>query len=606
MKKWISVLLCAVLLSVMLMPSVSAMDFNLIRNKNYKVPLLNAIANVQTVAGGDAEAVMTGENAPGLVLVNIAELTDVTAFMQLCIDNDIVPTFRAADLKEAQKVIDAVEKLACKDVTVISADPAVLKFVRSKKVVVRTGLELALEKDTATSEEAHVIRTTVRSAPATFCVMDAAVASRSLVAELQELAVAVWVKADENDVSVLRAVTSGANGVITANAFETAQLLNAVLEDNAMTRTPVMIGHRGNPTQAPENSLSGFVTAYENGADVFEIDVEITKDGEIIIMHDSSLNRTTNYTGNLSVNDMTLAEIKEYRLKGLDGKVSDEEVPTFREVLETFKDKDCRIFIEFKGYKQENVPAALALVKEYGMEDRVDVISFNSTFLTQTQKEIPGMSTGFLQAPSGATINEYAALETFYSSIINTQAANSTINPANGVISKQYLQVATNRGMTIWPWTYTKSTANMAFLMCPDGVTTDDVQWSKDMLKFIEADSDVTVMPGSAAELSVSGTTYGGAQSDIAAADRIVKVMEGEDVVSVENGVITALSSGTAQVLVGHRTKTAGGTDYVLYAQPVTITVSVFTPVMIAVIIAAAVVLVGAVIIVLVLRKPKK
>ncbi len=603
MKKCLSVLLAVLMLSAMLMTSTSAADSNLIRNKNYDVPLINAIANVQTVAGGDAKDVLEGENAPGIALATVSELSDVMAFVKLCMDNSVVPTFRAADNKEAQKVIDAIEELSCKDVTVISSDPAVLKYVRNKKVIVRTGLELTLEKDELTSKEAHAIRTTVRSAPATFCVIDAAFASRQVVAELQELAVAVWVKAGDTDASILRAITSGANGVITSNAYETAALMNTVFEKNTMTRTPVMIGHRGNPTQAPENSLSSFLTAYENGADVFEIDVEITKDGEIIIMHDSTLNRTTDYTGDQSVNNMTLAEIKEYRLIGLDGKVSDEEVPTFREVLETFKDKDCRIFIEFKGYNQENVPAALALVKEYEMEDRCDVISFNSGFLTQTQKELEGMSTGFLQSPSGATMNELIALETFYSSIVKTQSANSTINPGNGVISEHYLQAATNRGMTVWPWTYSKSSANMAFMQCPDGITTDDVQWSKDMLKYIEADSEVTAMAGSAVELNVTGTTYGRVTSDIAESDRIVKIIEGEDVVSVENGVITATASGTAQVLVGYQAQTTNGTNYVLYAQPVTINVGFFTPMTIAILIAAAVVIVGAVVVVIVLKK---
>ncbi len=604
MIKCVSVLLSLLMLTAMFTTAVSASD-DLVNPVHYDLPLINAIANVQTVAGADAQTVLTGGNAPGIALVNVSELSDVTAFVKLCADNSVVPTFRAVDIKEVQKVVSAIESLSFKDVTVISADPAVLKYARNKKAIIRTGLEITLEKDALTSKEAHAIRTQVRSAPATFCVIDDTYASRQVVAELQELAVAVWVKAGDSDASVIKAVTSGANGIVTASAYDTAALLMQVLEENSMTRTPVMIGHRGNPTQAPENSLSGFLTAYENGADVFEIDVEITKDGEIVIMHDSTLNRTTDYTGELSVNDMTLAEIKTYHLKDKSGKLTDETVPTFREVLEAFKDKDCRIFIEFKGYNQKNVPAALDLVKEHEMEDRVDVISFNANFLTQTQKEIEGMSTGYLQSPSGYTANEEIALAVFYNSIINTNAANSTINPNNSVATEPYLQVATDRGMTVWPWTYSKSTANKAFLLCPDGVTTDDVQWSKDMLKFIEAESTVSASKGKAVPLAIVGTTYGRTTSELSLDECVVSVLEGDEVVSVENGVVTATGNGTAQVLVGYKTQTANGNEYVLYTQPIAVTVGGLTPTMLALIIAAAILLVGAVVVV-VLLKPKK
>ncbi len=607
MKKILSFFL-AVLCLVAMPLATTAADFNTIQNTVYDVPLINTIANVQRVNGADAATVLNGENAPGIALVKASELSDKTAFISLCMEKKAIPALIVADTREASDVISAIEAASCKDVTMISSDPVVLKFIRNKKYTVRTGLQITLEKDTLTSDEAHAIRTTVRSAPATFCVISADNASRQAVSELQELALAVWVDTDDTDVSTIKALTSGANGVITADAYGTAQLINSIFDDNAMTRTPIMIGHRGNPSQAPENSLSGFLKAYENGADVFEVDVEITKDGEIVIMHDSTLNRTTNYKGTATVGDMTLEEIKSYRLLGLQNEITEETVPTFREVLEAFQDKDCRIFVEFKGYKAENVPSAMALVQEYGMEDRVDVISFNSAFLTQTQKEIPGMSTGLLQSPSGNTKNEILARETFYSSIISTNMVNSTINPNQSVMSKHYLQAATDRGMTIWPWTYNANSANMAFLFCPDGVTTDDVQWSKDMLKFIETDTDcVKATPGSEVAITLSATTYGRETSEIASAQRIVKVLDGEEIIQTENGVITATGSGTAHVLFGYKTQTTDGNEYVLYSQPVTIEVSVFTPTLIALLIAGAVLLILAVaVVIFVLVRKKK
>jgi len=66
-KKWIAFALTALLLFSMLMPSVSASEFNLVRSKHYDLPLINAIANVQAVSGQDVRSVLNGDNAPGQV-----------------------------------------------------------------------------------------------------------------------------------------------------------------------------------------------------------------------------------------------------------------------------------------------------------------------------------------------------------------------------------------------------------------------------------------------------------------------------------------------------------------------------------------------------------
>lgn len=606
MKKCMTLVLTVALLTLCAMPAFADIEESLIVNKQYDDPIINAIANVQRVQGDTYKQALEGEENPGVALCEASELESVAAFIQDCSDNRVLPVISVRERKEAEDLIRAVDELGHKDVTVVSDDPSLLKYIRNKKLTVRTGLYVALESDSLTSEDAHAIRTSVRSAPATFCVIDVACASRQVVAELQELAVAVWVEAGDDDVSVLKAITSGANGVISANACETAALMNEWFQENTMTRTPIMIGHRGNPTQAPENSLIGFLTAYENGCDVFELDVEITKDGEIIIMHDNTLNRTTNYKGESTVSQMTLEEIKQYRLLDLEGNVSEETVPTFREVLETFMDKDCRIFVEFKGYNQDNVRGALEIVKEYGMEDRIDVISFNSNFLKETQKEIEGMSTGLLQSPSGIALNALTAVNTFYSSIIATQEVNSTINPGLGVATEAYIQTATDRGMTVWPWTYTKGSANKAFLVCPDGITTDDVQWSKDMPKYIETAQTVTATPGKSVSLSVNGTTYGRETSEIEMSNLIVNVIDGEEVVKVENGELVALENGTARVMFGYQTETPNGSTYVLYTQPVTIEVGDSSPMTFVVIVAIATTVMAVVFVILFVILKKK
>ncbi|MBQ9848984.1 MAG: discoidin domain-containing protein [Clostridia bacterium] len=556
----------------------------LVNNDHEELPLINPIANVQTVSGSNALSVLSSSNAPGSVLLNASELSDINAVIVNCKKNSIIPTFRITTTAQADAIVAAMDTNGFNDVTVISATASHLSYIRGKKSLIRTGLIINLTNGDLTDKEANTIRKTVRSAPATFCVIESDNATRQAVAEIQEFAVAVWVNVkaqagtDAFTVEAIKAVTSGANGVISGSSAALASVVNTHLVDNSLTRTPVMIGHRGNPSQAPENSLSGFIEAYNNGADVFEVDVEITLDKKIIIMHDNTINRTTNYTGTKTVNQMNYAEILNYNLLALDGSVSTEKVPLLTEVLDYFKDKDCKIFIEFKGSNASNVPYTAALLKQYEMEYLVDVISFSSTFITQTQSELPGMSTGFLLAPSISSCKTpETALESLYESLTAAQGINSTINPACGVVwsdGNYYTQAATDRGMTVWPWTYTYSTNDIGFLSGCDGVTTDDMQWVTDMAKSLEAGvSESHILVGQESAMGVYAVSYGGARTEIRTNNLVASVLTGNDCVAVVDGAIVGIKEGTAQVVIGYPTRTTGGKEYVVYTQPITITV---------------------------------
>lgn len=605
-------------------PQRPAKTLTLINNAHEDNNLINAVANVQTVSGADAESVLSSEKKPGILLVKAGEVSDLKSFFKKCVEANVIPTVEVADAAEAENAILAVGAAACKDATMISADAEALALIRSKNAQIRTGLIVDLEKSTLTSKEANEIRKKVRSAPATFCVIESANATRQAVAELQELAVAVWVKvasaadSESFDAEALKAITSGANGIVSSDSGAITVVINKYFEKNSMTRTPIMIGHRGNPSQAPENSLSGYITAYNNGADVFEVDVEITSDGEIIIMHDNTINRTTDYTGTKTIGQMTLAEIKECHLLAKNGSVTQETVPTLREVLEEFQDKDCRVFVEFKGSNANNVAAASKIITELGMEDRVDVISFNANFLKLTREALEGMATGCLLSPKGASGTPEDALESLYAPLSTAQNSFSTINPSNGVASNYFMQAATDRGMTVWPWTYNISNNNGAFLTCPDGITTDDVQWVKNMYKSISA-SDCEIGVGASGDIiTVSGLTYGGETSIIKAEDLIVKVISGGDCIEITDGVINGISEGKATVMFGYKAQTyLNKSEYVLYSQPVTLTVTAptaegnssisnITAIIIAVVVIALIAVAAIVIGVTVSKKKKK
>ena len=115
--------------------------------------------------------------------------------------------------------------------------------------------------------------------------------------------------------------------------FLAAQRAEAIRKDvlNPCLDKVLVVAHRGNWSIAPENSLAAIDSAIRMKVDIVEIDIRKTKDGQLVLMHDDTVDRTTNGTG--KVKDKTLAEIKQLRLKDKDGRLTEHTVPTLEEAL---------------------------------------------------------------------------------------------------------------------------------------------------------------------------------------------------------------------------------------------------------------------------------
>lgn len=102
--------------------------------------------------------------------------------------------------------------------------------------------------------------------------------------------------------------------------------------------TPIISGHRGGMIKGfPENSIATFENTLRHTPAFFEIDPRLTKDGIAVLMHDETLNRTTN--GNGEVSDYTFEELQRFRLKDPEGNVTDYKIPTLKEVIAWSKGK---------------------------------------------------------------------------------------------------------------------------------------------------------------------------------------------------------------------------------------------------------------------------
>ena len=156
---------------------------------------------------------------------------------------------------------------------------------------------------------------------------------------------------------------------------------------------PKIFAHRGANADAPENTMAAFQLALDLGADGIELDVMLSKDHEIVVIHDDTVDRTTDGTG--QVQDMTLAQ-----LKTLDAG-NGEQIPTLDEVLTRFGGK-FQINIELKNYSTifDSLPVDVAhLVSKHQVADSVLISSFNPLNFPRFHRLLPDVPIGMLTFP---------------------------------------------------------------------------------------------------------------------------------------------------------------------------------------------------------------
>lgn len=172
----------------------------------------------------------------------------------------------------------------------------------------------------------------------------------------------------------------------------------------------MVYAHRGASAYAPENTLPAFQLAEEQGADGIELDVHLTKDGELVVIHDEKLDRTTDGVG--LVRDYTLAELKRFCAdNGMPG-FADARIPTLREVLEQVRPGRMLVNIELKTgilWYEGIEKKTLDLVAELGMQDRIIYSSFNHYSIAEVRRLAPEAQTAYLFGDIPCDIEQYAA-----------------------------------------------------------------------------------------------------------------------------------------------------------------------------------------------------
>lgn len=152
----------------------------------------------------------------------------------------------------------------------------------------------------------------------------------------------------------------------------------------------MVIAHRGASANAPENTLAAIKKAIDLGAHAVEIDVRMTKDGELVVIHDASVSRTSNGKG--AVNEYTLAEIKMLDAGSwFDEKFKDEKIPTLNEVFSVI-DSTVTLIIEIKDdsrYMSRMIDKVIRSVRKNSSHKKIILKSFNTKVLEHIRRFAP-------------------------------------------------------------------------------------------------------------------------------------------------------------------------------------------------------------------------
>ena len=176
---------------------------------------------------------------------------------------------------------------------------------------------------------------------------------------------------------------------------------------------PMISAHRGDSVTAPENTLKAFESAIEHDADFIELDVQQTKDGVIVVMHDSNLKRTTGLNKNIW--EVTYEEIKDLDAGSWFGaQFKGTKIPTLEETLEFCKD-EIMLNIELKptGYEVDFEKKVVDLVYEKGYEEDCVIASMNYSSLSKVKEYAPDIKTLFVTAVAYGELTNLESADAF-------------------------------------------------------------------------------------------------------------------------------------------------------------------------------------------------
>lgn len=230
------------------------------------------------------------------------------------------------------------------------------------------------------------------------------------------------------------------------------------------------VNHRGYSLQAPENTLSAYRLSALNGFTKVEADISFTKDGHAVLLHDDTIDRTSNGTG--AINELTLEQVRQYDFGSWKSpEYKGEKIPTFEEFLLLCKSLNLHPYIELKASTDnaDYIASLVKTVKSYGMIDNVSWISFYSTALEKVIDNDPTARVGFLGGDvNSATINIVTSLRTR-----SNNQANIFLDSSNASLTVSGVNLCIENNVPLEVWTVNSSAVIPTLHPYISGITSD-------------------------------------------------------------------------------------------------------------------------------------
>jgi len=249
---------------------------------------------------------------------------------------------------------------------------------------------------------------------------------------------------------------------VVADAFYLIMTFNNnPFENVAIFHETKVMAHRGASTETPENTMAAFQKAIDDMADYIELDVQLTSDGEVIVMHDSNAYRTTGVDENIV--NMTYKEVRRLDAGSwYSDEYKGEKVPGLREVLELAQGK-IKLNIELKPADngEELARKTVALIEKYNMENDCVVTSFSSSALLAAKSCNENIRVGYILSAAYGDYYDMKNIDFF------------SVNAA--FLSKRTIDAIHNSGKQVYAWTVNnKDSIKNLTNKGVDGVITDN------------------------------------------------------------------------------------------------------------------------------------
>lgn len=383
----------------------------------------------------------------------------------------VIPAFYTKNAEIATSIASLLKSYGVRDVFLISPNDDALLAARAEYNMIRGVFEVRYdpEKPVLSDDDLIEIRDITNSSGAIVAKLPIEYTNQYNVFYIQERLVSVWTDTfDLSTVEVYQGLLSGVNGMVIDDYLS----LYDIFMDfpvNTMLRRPITIAHRGLSSQAPENSMTSVDLAINAGTDVVELDIYLTIDNEIVVIHDSSTTRTFDQT--LIVEDSTLAQLRALTMLDTFGFEESMVIPTLKDYFTRIQDTNVILFVEIKSSKPEIIDYLKQLIDEYDVSSQIVVITFNANQIARMKEVLPQISNGYLSTALLSSTNLESSIRATLNAVVPLQ---STINPEYSALTYEFVVQMNYRGLSIWPWTLNTTEAYYQYyMMGVGGLTTN-------------------------------------------------------------------------------------------------------------------------------------